>query len=163
MWVENISAIAWGQSTPTTRVTAAMASALKLTLFIAFGKARTTPTGPPVAPVAPRNGRVCKSMMIMPMPDMNPDITEYGVKATKRPTRITPSRICMRPAMMTMVKASARVSAWVVTITAMATAMGPVGPEICDRVPPKTAAKKPTAIAPYMPASAPKTGRHAEG
>ena len=107
-----------------------MASALKLTLLIAFGKARTTPTGPPVAPVAPRNGRVCKSMMMMPMPDMNPDITEYGVKATKRPMRITPSRICMRPAMMTMVKASARVSAWVVTMTAMATAMGPVGPEI---------------------------------
>ena len=28
----------------------------------------------------------------MPMPDMNPEITEYGVKATKRPMRITPSR-----------------------------------------------------------------------
>ena len=40
-------------------------------------------------------------------------------------------------------------------ITAMATAIGAVGPEICDRVPPNTAAKNPTAIAPYRPAAAP--------
>ena len=33
-------------------------------------------------------------------------------------------------------------------ITAMATVIDGVGPEICDRVPPKTEAKKPTAIAP---------------
>ena len=50
--------------------------------------------------------------------------------------------------MMTIVNAAARLSAWVVTMTAMATAIGPVGPDIWERVPPKTAAKKPTAIAP---------------
>ena len=50
--------------------------------------------------------------------------------------------------MTTTVKASARLFAWVVTMTAIATDIGPVGPDICDRVPPKTAAKKPTAIAP---------------
>ena len=50
--------------------------------------------------------------------------------------------------MMTMVNASARLSACAVTMTAIATDIGPVGPEIWDRVPPKTAAKKPTAIAP---------------
>ena len=33
-------------------------------------------------------------------------------------------------------------------MTAIATAIGPVGPEIWERVPPKTAAKNPTAIAP---------------
>jgi hypothetical protein len=33
----------------------------------------------------------------------------------------------------------------------MTTVIGPVGPEICDPVPPKTAAKNPTAIAPYSP------------
>ena len=48
-------------------------------------------------------------------------------------------------------------------MTAIATAIGPVGPDICERVPPNTAAKKPTAIAPYMPASAPKPRCHAEG
>ena len=37
----------------------------------------------------------------------------------------------------------------------METVMGAVGPEICDRVPPNTEAKKPTAIAPYRPAAAP--------
>ena len=41
-----------------------------------------------------------------------------------------------------------RVDAWLVTMTAIATVMGPVGPEIWDLVPPKTDAKKPTAIAP---------------
>ena len=50
--------------------------------------------------------------------------------------------------MMTIVNAWARLSAWVATTTAIAMAMGPVGPDICDRVPPNTAAKKPTAIAP---------------
>ena len=33
-------------------------------------------------------------------------------------------------------------------MTAIATAIGPVGPEIWERVPPNTAAKNPTAIAP---------------
>ena len=69
-------------------------------------------------------------MMIMPMPDMNPDITEYGVKATKRPILITPRRICINPAMMTIVNASERLPAWLVTMTAIATAIGPVGPDI---------------------------------
>ena len=35
-----------------------------------------------------------------------------------------------------------------VTMTAIATDIGPVGPDIWDFVPPNTAAKKPTAIAP---------------
>ena len=68
--------------------------------------------------------------MITPMPDMNPEITEYGVNATKRPILITPRRICIRPAIMTTVNASARSSAWLVTMTAKATDMGPVGPVI---------------------------------
>ena len=49
---------------------------------------------------------------------------------------------------MTIVNALGRLSALAVTITAMATDIGPVGPEICERVPPNTAAKNPTAIAP---------------
>ena len=57
--------------------------------------------------------------------------------------------------MMTMVNASARLPAWLVTMTAIATAIGPVGPDICDFVPPNTAAKNPTATAPYIPAIAP--------
>ena len=123
---------------------------------IAPGHDRTAPSGPPAETAAPMKGSVCNRMMITPMPDMNPEITEYGVKATKRPIFITPRRTCIKPAMMAMVKASDILLAWAVTTTAIATAIGPVGPDICDRVPPNTAAKKPTAIAPYMPASAPK-------
>ena len=33
--------------------------------------------------------------------------------------------------------------------------IGPVGPDTCEGVPPKIAAKKPVIIAPYSPASAP--------
>ena len=51
--------------------------------------------------------------------------------------------------------ASDRLDEWLVMITAIATAIGAVGPEICDRVPPNTAAKNPTAMAPYSPAAAP--------
>jgi len=38
---------------------------------------------------------------------------------------------------------------------AITTVMGPVGPEACAGVPPNSAAKKPTKIAPYRPAMAP--------
>ena len=58
--------------------------------------------------------------------------------------------------MMTIVNAWGRLSAWMVTTTAIATAIGPVGPDIWDRVPPNTAAKNPTAMAPYRPAIAPR-------
>ena len=40
-------------------------------------------------------------------------------------------------------------------MTDIATVIGAVGPEICDRVPPNTEAKNPTAMTPYMPAAAP--------
>ena len=48
-------------------------------------------------------------------------------------------------------------------MTAMATAIGPVGPDIRDRVPPNTDAKKPTAMAPYSPGRRPQARRHAKG
>ncbi len=50
--------------------------------------------------------------------------------------------------MITIVKASAMLSAWAATMTAIATVMEPVGPDMSDRVPPNTAVKKPTEIAP---------------
>ena len=62
----------------------------------------------------------------------------------------------MSPASTTTAKASPSVEACVVTMTAMATVMGAVGPEIWKRVPPNTEAKKPTAITPYRPAAAPR-------
>ena len=65
-----------GQRIPTPSATAAIANAWKLTSFIASGQDWTAPNGPPCAMDAPRNGKVCKSMMIMPMPDMKPDMTE---------------------------------------------------------------------------------------
>ena len=40
-------------------------------------------------------------------------------------------------------------------MTVIATVIGAVGPEIWERVPPNTAAKKPTAMAPCNPATAP--------
>ena len=57
---------------------------------------------------------------------------------------------------MTTVRASVKVLAWVVTMTAMATVIDGVGPDICDLVPPNADAKKPTAMAPYNPAAAPR-------
>ncbi len=85
---------------------------------------------------------------MMPMPDMKPETTTWGVYATKRPIRETPSRTCSSPPSTTTVSASARVFAWLVTMTAMATVMGAVGPDICDRVPPNIEANRPVAMAP---------------
>ena len=56
---------------------------------------------------------------------------------------------------MTTTRASLIVLACSVMMTAMATVMGAVGPEIWERVPPNSAAKRPTPIAPYRPAAAP--------
>ena len=58
--------------------------------------------------------------------------------------------------MTTIANASPSVEACVVMITDMATVIGAVGPEICDRVPPNTEAKKPTAMTLYIPAAAPR-------
>ncbi len=63
---------------------------------------------------------------------------------------------CSRPASTTTVKASARLEEWLVRMTAMATVVGAVGADSWARVPPNRAAKKPTAIAPYKPAAAPR-------
>ena len=54
-----------------------------------------------------------------------------------------------------MVNASARESAEWVTITAMATIIGAVGPDTMARVPPNIAAQTAIAIAAYNPACAP--------
>ena len=53
-----------------------MASAPRLTLARVSGHFDTTVGGPAAATGAPRKGSVCMTMMITPIPDMNPDITE---------------------------------------------------------------------------------------
>ena len=136
-----------GQSAAMTSESTPIVSALKFALPSADGSLLTDSSGPPPAG-APSNGPNWITMMIMPMPDMNPEITMRGVYATKRPIRVSPSRVCSNPPSTTIVKASESVEAWLATITAVETAIGPVGPEICVRVPPKTAAKNPTAIEP---------------
>ena len=45
----------------------------------ASGHWRIVLSGPPSSTGRPMNGRVCITMMITPMPDMKPEITEYGV------------------------------------------------------------------------------------
>ena len=44
--------------------------------WIAAGHAWMAPIGPPETVPIPINGRVWMTMMIMPMPDMNPETTE---------------------------------------------------------------------------------------
>ena len=72
----------FGQTTVTTKVTKAIANAWTLASPRAAGMARIAPTVPPPGEEAPRKGNTCSSTMITPTPDVNPDITEYGVYAT---------------------------------------------------------------------------------
>ena len=65
-----------GHNTPTARVATAIASAWKFTCRTTWGSAFTAATGPPMATGAPMKGRSCSSMIIIPIPDMNPEITE---------------------------------------------------------------------------------------
>ena len=60
------------------------------------------------------------------------------------------------PARTATVRVWVKLSPVEMNTTEMATASGAVGPEIWVLVPPKTAAKKPTAMAPYSPAMAPR-------
>ena len=68
-----------GQNTAAASATSASASALGFRLASPSGNARRTVAGPPLTGGNPRNGRACMSMMISPTPDMNPEITAYGV------------------------------------------------------------------------------------
>ena len=45
----------------------------------AAGRSPTAPMGPSGEVGAPRNGNTWISMMMIPMPDMNPEITTAGV------------------------------------------------------------------------------------
>ena len=92
-------------------------------------------------------------MMIAPMPLMKPEMTGYGTMTMYLPSLDRPNAICMQPPRKTVVKASARPCSGSSAIDSaitlvMTTVIGPVGPEIWLGVPPKTAAKKPTMIAP---------------
>ena len=68
-----------GQKMQTPKLTAAIATALALRFTMASGQARITSSGAPPDPSIPSAGSVCRMMMMMPTPDMNPEITEYGV------------------------------------------------------------------------------------
>ena len=74
---------------------------------------------------------------------MNPETTTYGVYATNRPIFDTPRTTWKSPASTTTVRASVRVEEYTVMTAAIAIAIGAVGPEIFDLVPPNTAEKKP--------------------
>ena len=76
------------------------------------------------------------------------------------PRCMMPNRIWKIPPSIITVKARAipllpSPPANSVNTVAITTVIGPVGPEICEGVPPNRAAKKPTIIAPYKPAVAP--------
>ena len=61
------------------RVSTPTPTALGFALTNASGSARIAPIGPPGAGARPRNGRLWIMMMMMPIPDMNPEITTAGV------------------------------------------------------------------------------------
>ena len=69
----------FGQKIATPRVTRAISRASTFTAPIAEGMACIAPTVPPPGEDAPRNGSTCSRTMITPTPEVNPDITEYGV------------------------------------------------------------------------------------
>ena len=70
------------------------------------------------------------------------------MKRTNPPARSTPRPICTNPPTSTAAIATARSPPTATSAEANTTVIGPVGPEICMRVPPSSAATKPSTIAP---------------
>ena len=129
-----------GQRTQIARATAPTTRSCQPGSARASGYAAIWASGPPETGSAPRKGMTCRTMMITPIPVMKPEITESRACSSRSfRSGEGPGRSGAVRRSMTMVKAVARLSAYKVTIAAMATVIGPVGPEICEGVPPNTA------------------------
>ncbi len=79
-------------------------------------------------------------------PILNIPMITCSKPANIKQATIGPMTVCTLP--VTAIKEA--------TVAAVITVMGPVGPLICEGVPPNTAAKNPRKIAPYNPAAAPR-------
>ena len=145
-----------GHLTPTTRVTAAIANAPKLALPIASGQARIAPIGPPIATGAPRKGRVWQ--------EDNDDADTGHEPGDHRVPRVRNKTTDPHHAQKNLYQTRhdddrERLGEAVRLAGAddrhrhghRTGGAGDLRPH-----PPNTAAKNPTAIAPYMPAKAPK-------
>ena len=110
----------------------------------------------------PSNGPIWRAMIITPIPDINPETTEYGTKVMYLPSFRIPNNICSKPPMTTAAITKGKIcpaerslgtptAAKPATTPATVTLMGPVGPLTWAGVPPNNAAKKPTTTAPYSP------------
>ena len=96
----------------------------------------------------PRNQSVWVMNMYPPTPTNTPRTTEKGSQLANLPRRRRPKAIWMSPAIITIVNASARLSAYELIMTAVNMVIRALGPEIMGAAPPSTAVKNPTAIAP---------------
>jgi len=95
-------------------------------------------------------------IMMRATPVIKPDITGYGKYRMSSPARIFPRTISNTPAMIVEANAISARPGLAARIPATTTAIGPVGPDCCPRVPPNHAARIPHAIAPYSPAAGPR-------
>ena len=112
---------------------------------------------------SPMNGNSSTTIKMTPMPVMKPEITGYGMYWMKLPMRNTPSKIWIKPAARKIARINprpaSRLQVWSITcamINALTTVMGPVGVLIKVCVPPNSADIKPSAMAQYSPAVAPR-------
>ena len=83
-----------------------------------------------VNPSTPKKGFICKIMIIIPIPHINPDITGYGIYFIHFPIPIIPKEICISPAKKTTVITAGKSFGKVAIVVATTTVIGPVGPDI---------------------------------
>lgn len=110
----------------------------------------------------PIAGNNCSKIMMTPIPLMKPEMTGYGMYLMRLPILKIPITTWKIPASTKhaimgpiAVCISPVVAIKVAMVAALTTVMGPVGPLICEGVPPNAAAKNPRKMAPYNPAAAP--------
>ena len=144
-----------GQKKITPSDTAPIASADRLGSMTAPGIAVSAGMVPPPVGSWPNKRETCSAIMMTPMPLMKPEITGYGTRRMYCPSFMKPKTICSRPASTTAPNTSAGSPDSDAKTPANTTTIGPVGPETCDPVPPNSDAKKPTKMAPQIPAMGP--------
>ncbi len=88
----------------------------------------------PLISYKPSTCGICKMMIITPIPVIKPEVTGCGIRLIKRPNLKTPKPIWNKPPNTTVVKAMANPvsgnrAMYLVTINAITTVIGPVGPD----------------------------------
>ena len=99
----------------------------------------------------PKKSFHCPTQMITPIPVVNPTITGSGMYLMTAPKRASPIANSITPAIRVAI--CKPTTPYLAVMPERITMNAPVGPEICNRLPPNAEVKNPATMAVYSPCS----------